>query len=529
MIYAPSLAHSQSLDAYVPPPFRKHHTPSIKVDQIPGGVRIEETLDSGTTVEGIDDLVKDGTIRSYVRTREALVAYADSADAAKKVATLKLQPSPVLSGSIIDRARQLLLPPNMSETVAPEYLRFRAWSLASSVLSGAINFMGAALVADANKIAFATGANVATASFATGLVYKGTAIGSSYLAGMGDTNPKKFMLMGTMVNGANAIINVGLLAVMPKAIVPLNTFMSGTSAVANTFAGAANVNVFNHLATGDNRGIVQAKNSNQDMIADFLGAPLALGMMAGAAHFGLSPYLATVSVLGPLMLVCNVQAARELHMESLDRPSIENIADAIIDTGQAPDAPHTGLFGTLKNLFFSKAKPGDPRLRTAASMDELVNAATANGTSIDVLYGIFRHEKFLLTEGKDGGIVLTFRADADIQDYLKGFTHARLLERVLNSKIPDVMKKIGAPDRSLLMELAYRGLPYAMPKPEKLTNQGWHTNVNSLGVQEVDGAWTAPSVSRVNKVSTEQLTALIANPDEQTIRKLLNPSAFPPS
>jgi len=494
----------------------------VTVETTPDGVRIEEKVNGGDMLVGLDALVKDGTLRSYDRQGNTLVAWADSADAADRLAALERRKGQMTDGSVVDRMRQLLVPPNLSESVAPEYLKFRSWSLAGSVLSGAVGFMGASVNLDAMKVAFATGANAAMAGFVNGLVYKATAMGASYLARRGDADPKRWLLMSSLVNTTNGLLSVGMLSVFPQAYVPLNTYFSVTSAVSNTLGGAASINVFNHLARGDNKGVVQAKNANQDMLADALGAPLALGISSAASALGFNPYIATVGVLGPALAFCNLQAARALHLESLDHAGLQQIADGLIDQGQVTRAPHPTLLQSLHHLVSRAATSPEPGLVLTDSLDDIIRAAAAGGGKSEALLGLFKDEAYCLAtraraDGKDE-IVMTTRESATVQDMLKAVTHARLLRRVLDSSLPGLMP---TSDRSLLVELTKRALPANLPDNAALAEQGWHPNLHALDLPHIDAAWSGTDPQRVVSLTTADLLRLIEKPDAAQLRSLL--------
>ena len=498
--------------------------PQIHVDTLDHGVRIEEKVDKRETVTGLDALVKDGTIRSYTRHHDAIIAWADTPEAAAKMAALPRKSNPVVEGSVLDRARQLLVPPNMDDSVAPEYLRFRAWSLAGSVIGGAIGFMGASVNLDAMKIAFATGANAAMAGFANGLVYKASAMGSSYLARRGDADPKRWLMASTLVNATNSLITVGLLAVAPQAYVPLNTYLSVSGAVSNTIGGAANINVFNHLARGDNKGVVQAKNSNQDMLADALGMPLALGVSAAAHALGFNPYLATVGVLGPALAFCNLQAARALNIESVTRPAMNRIAESLLQTGTVPGAPRPTLSESIRTLFKGRDNSPEPGLRYTDSLDEVVKAANEGGGSADQLFGLFSGEAYIMATRKDADghdeIVTAVRDNATFQDVLKATAHARMLRRILDSKLSGMLL---SPDRTLLVELAKRGLP-TIPDTDTVASMGWHTNLHALDLPRVEGGWSGRDPQRVKAIPTQNLEALITSPSADALEALMQPA-----
>lgn len=498
--------------------------PEIHVEPLDRGVRIEEKVDKRETVVGLDELVQNGTLRSYTRRNDTIIAWADNADAATKMSALTRKSNPVVEGSVLDKARQLLVPPNMDESVAPEYLRFRAWSLAGSVLSGAIGFMAASVNLDAMKIAFATGANAAMAGFANGLVYKASAMGSSYLARRGDADPKRWLLASSLVNTTNSVISIGLLAVAPQAYVPLNTYLSVSGAVSNTIGGAANINVFNHLARGDNKGVVQAKNSNQDMLADALGMPLALGVSSAAHALGFNPYIATMGVLGPALAFCNLQAARSLHIESVDSPAMNRIAASLIDNGTVPEAPRPTLVESIRNLFHGRDGKPEPGLTFTATLEDVVTAASEGGGSADQLFGLFSGESYVMATRKDADgkdeIVMAVRDNATFQDVLKATAHARLLRGILDSKLPGMLL---SPDRTLLVELAKRGLP-EVPDTQLVANMGWHTNLHGLDLPRVEGGWSGNDPQRVKAITTQHLQALIASPNAEDLEALMQPS-----
>ena len=99
--------------------------------------RITRTTTADFTLDGLQQWVEDGRIQSYSREGDRFIIYASDSAMLDAVARL---PKSKLPHPRVEKAKEVFLPPNMKENVAPEYLKFRAWALGGSVCGAAIGF-----------------------------------------------------------------------------------------------------------------------------------------------------------------------------------------------------------------------------------------------------------------------------------------------------------------------------------------------------------------------------------------------------
>ncbi|MEW6283073.1 MAG: RUS1 family protein, partial [Candidatus Eremiobacterota bacterium] len=469
---------------------------------------------------GLSGLLQDGTLHSVSRQGSELVCYASSEDAARKLEQLGRSKGPGGLG-VLARARELLVPPNLPENCAPEYLKFRAWCLGSAVAGGAIGFMNVSVTLDALKIAFDTTEKAAMAQTINTFLGRFCTMGASFLAQKGDADPRKFFLMGSMMASVDAVLTLGVLSAYPHAYWPLTAGITMAGAVAGCLGGAAGVNLFNHMAKGPNKGLVASKNANQDLVAGMLGMPVALGLGRAAEALGVNPHLFTVATMGPVLALCTLQAAGSIRMESLTRANLERMADHYQRTGTIPEAPRRGMWGTMACLFESEDKAYSGRIQFSDSLDDVVGQDQQ-------LFSVFRQECYLLNfrpGGLMGGSVkVALKKDAGVDDALKAYTQARMIEKALDSGLYALIEK-HAPGRAplTLVELTHRALPQELKVSDTLVERGWHGNPAALKVARLeDVEWTGPERPPMPPITRDDFNKLVETKDEQALKRFLN-------
>lgn len=514
------------------------------MDTVAGGVRFRLDVDRDQRVVGLDRLMKNGTIRGFERGDHRLIVYAADGSARRDIAdNLRVdstRPSSLLAtvrpsgflATVWGQMKQTLVPPK--DAVSSDYWKVRLWGTANMLAASAVTYFSNAVLMHANTIVYSAttagaaqmAAKAATVAALTSTVGLAVTIASSFIAKNGDINPKKWLLVGSLISLGNSMLNLGLLSFYPHALIPLAFCTAITGAFGGVMGGAANVNIANHLAPGNNKGLVGAKNSNQDGVAGQIGTYAALGLMAGALYFGLNSQAFNVGMmcaLGPTQAICNVMMAKSLRMEAIRRGDMERMGDAVIDRQPVPPAPDKGLVKSFKELIFGGAGPSDPAIHTVGTVDDFVTAANSSNSRADILFGLYRNEKYLLTQSQ-GGVTLGFRKDAALEDVLKGYAQARLLQRCLASGLPQALHNAGASDPTLLAELTYNALPSDLPSASDIGLQGWHTNLGSMRLPFIDpkdANWTGPAVNRLPKLSIEDVRQLIATPDAAHLKVLL--------
>src|SRR5581483_9236833 len=117
---------------------------------------------------------------------------------------------------------------------------------------------------NALQVAFASGANYALSTTANLGITSVATIAGSFLAQKADADPKKWFMISALIGAANAIGSLALFATMPQWYPWVMATTALTGAVAGVLESAALINVINHIAVGNHKGVVQSRNKNQD-------------------------------------------------------------------------------------------------------------------------------------------------------------------------------------------------------------------------------------------------------------------------
>lgn len=480
--------------------------------------RIVRKLPANMTLAGLDKLVEAGSIQSYSREGDHFVIYANSANAVDSVAGL---PQNRLPHPWMEKAKELLLPPNMDENVASEYLPFRAWSLGASIAGSAISFSNLAVTMNATHVALGTTEKIVMAQTINAYAWRFTSMGASFMGQKGDKDPRRFYTINNMVAVSNSLLTLSLLSVIPKSYVPLALGTSVAGAFASSLGGAANVNIFNHMAK-NNKGLVSSKNSVQELCASLLGTPISMGIKWGANKVGVPPALATAALLGPVQVFCAMQAAKSIRMEPIQRGHLEQLSDNFLNTGQYQEAPQPTMLSNLKSAIVGEATvPCSESVQVVHKVDDLLQG---NNNPQDV-FSTFRSDKYLVNFDPTGKTSLALRRDAGLEDVFRAYTQARYLELArprLYDAVKDLVGEKDAPNA--LVELAHRGLGQPLGAWQGLSEGGWHTNTLSLELKTVEGEWKGDQKAALPPTDRAELMAMAANPDKKRLAQLLGKS-----
>lgn len=482
-------------------------------------VRIRKHIEPGTEVKGLGELLSSGGISSYSRKGEELVVYASSEDSARIIDSLEIEKKEKCGGTILGKLKEIFIPPDIEENCAPEYLRYRGWQLASAVCAGAIGFMNAQVSLDAINVAFSTSEKAALAGVINGTVGKFICMGGSFLASKGDADPKKFSLLSSLLVSGNTIALLGILALVPQSYVALTAITGITGALAFILGSAADVNIFNHMAKGPAKGLVSSKNNNQNMVAEMCGMPLAMGMSRIASHLSVNPYVFTAAILGPLLAFTTIKAATSIRMEAVNQANLEKIADHYIEKNEIPEAEHKGITAAFKSLFAGDSSEFSRRITFADSMEAVVGDDAAH---TDRLFGLFKNENYVLNCNSDSTISILFKKKATVEDILKAYTHARLIERGLDSTLADELKKLYGDDSfQALVDLSYRALPPSFKVTDELAEKGWNIGAAKLNLIRTDAEWTGPDHIHPKPLTIDTYKSMMVNPSPQELDAFL--------
>lgn len=460
----------------------------------------------GQDLKGLDKLLESGSIDSYHQTEESVIV--DINDSTDRKAVDKALETPAAI-PLVEKAKQLFIPPDMEKNVAPEYLAFRGWSLAGTVLSGALGFLSAQINLNATNASFSNAESAALAGTISGYLGTASAMGASFLAKRGDADPKRAFATASLLSTVNTVGLMAGLTLFPTAFMPVSFTSVVAGSVATAIGGSAGINIGNHIAKEHARGEVGAKNANQDRFLGFLGVPLALGLTRAIKATGLpvNPTLASIGFLGSALLLTNVQAANSLRFEGIDRKQLEALVKALSEGKDLPNAPSSGFMETLKEVF------------VAPDMEEGVveHLEAPDSLMQGERLALLGKEDYLVGLSSKGKVQLCFRKNVTSQALLKGTAHALLLAELKAHR--ELAEKVAPGQGELLLtELSYRALSVDGDWKAKVSDAGWHLHAQKLEVGS-ERRWRANPVE-LTPVSRESLRAFRENPTEERLREL---------
>jgi hypothetical protein len=497
-----------------PPHLPRNFRKEITMERQGELYKIVRKLPAGTTLEGLEKLIAEGKIDSYARQGDHFVIYTSNPKMLDEVALLQQKKLPNV---VLEKAKEVFLPPNMEENVAPEYLKFRGWAMGASVAANAISFANLSVTLDATHIALGTTEKIVLAQTINTYAWRLTSMGASFMGQKGDQDPRRYYTINQLVSMGNSMATLGVLSMLPQAYVPLSFGTSVLGACGSSLGSAANVNIFNHMAK-NNKGLVQSKNSVQDLVASMLGAPVALGIRWGANKIGLSPALATVALLGPVQFLCAMNAASTIRMEPVSRDKLEQISDHYLKSGTFAPAPQPTVLGNLKSLWSGPEGGFSQKIEVCSQLDEVLQ----NNLDPKSLFSTFREDRYLLgLDSKTHQIRVGLRKDANLDDVVKAYSQARLIEKSEAKLLPAIHQLVGDEAPNRLVELIHRGLANSQGASQALADQGWHNNALKLKFPRLQGEWKGEPGAALPPVTREELMQHTESPDQERLKVLL--------
>ncbi len=491
--------------------------PDVTIEPKGDLFKVTRRIKPNERVEGLSKMVEDGTIALYNEQEDKVTIFARSREGADLAADLNVVRKP---NAILEKAKEIFLPPDMDKTVAPEYLKFRAWALGASVAAGAVSFSNIAVSMNAVKQAFSSTEKAALAQTINTFVWRFSYMGGSFLAPKGEEDPRKFYMTSNLISTTNALATLGVLSMMPKAYVPLSLSTSVLGAVGSTLGSAAGVNVFNRMAV-KNKGVVQSKNSNQDLVASMLGMPVALGVKWVAGRLGVNSALLTAGTMAPVMFFCALKAASSIRMEPIRRTELEKLVDNFISTGVVEAAPTKSPMQMLSSLFGSGEETFSPNINIAKELEQVLDPKQDAETT----FSIYKNDKYLLSyESGANKINIGVRNDGNLDDIFKAYTQARLMEKLGPSLYPEIEKLVGPQAPTAFAELVHRAADPPARCIKELTKQGWHASHLKLHFPTLSSEWSGPDLPPRPPATIADLQQLAANPDPAKLSVLLGVS-----
>lgn len=517
-----------------------------KIENVNGMVRIEQALENEINMSELDKLVADNVIKSYSKENNQLVIFADSNEAVDKLKTLKTEGASTKTGGIFSKVKEIFIPPNLEENCAPEYLRHRAWSLGAITFGNAIGFMNTRANLDAIKIAFNSTENVALAGVVNDVLAKLTSVTASFLASKGDQNPKKFFLGSNLIYMTNSFVALTGLSLLPELYVPLQATIAVSGALATALGASTWMHVFNHLAKGPAKGLIQSKNNNQETVANLLGMPIAMGLTRIAQSLGVNPYIFTLLTAGVMHSFCSLKSMNAMQCESLGKANLEKVVNYFIENEDLPQSEKTSVLQMLKDLFKGENTDYSKRIKFAESMNEVTGAGdTANleknqtdekqpdnanqnapisiqPAPADELYSIFKDDTYLLNLKEDNSINIAFKKKTNYDSIFKAYTHGKLVELGIDSGLIEKLNRIcGKNSSSALIDLAYRAIPDDMAVTFKLNDKGWFPSVSILGVKTLDINWKGSEKTTAPQLDMKKFRELAGSDNLEEIKKFV--------
>jgi len=488
--------------------------PDVTIEPKGDLYKVTRRIKPDQRVEGLPQMLEEGTIALYNEQEDKVTIFARSREGADLAADLNVVKKP---SKIIEKAKEIFLPPDMEKTVAPEYLKFRAWALGASIAAGAVSFSNIAVSMNAVKQAFSSTEKAALAQTINTFVWRFSYMGGSFLAPKGEEDPRKFYMTSNLISSTNSLATLGVLSMIPKAYVPLTVSTSILGAVGSTLGSAAGVNVFNRMAL-KNKGVVQTKNSNQDLVASMLGMPVALGMKWVAGRLGVNSALLTAGTMAPVMFFCALKAASSIRMEPIRRTELEKLVDNYIATGVVEAAPTKSPMQMLSSLFTSSDEKFSANINIASDLDQVLDPKQDAQTT----FSIYKNDKYLLSyEAGANKINIGVRQDGNLDDIFKAYTQARVMEELGPRLFPQIESLVGDKAATAFAELVHRAADPPARCIKELTRQGWHANHLKLHFPTLASEWTGPDLPARPAVTIAELQALAAAPDPAKLAQVL--------
>lgn len=514
---------------------------SPKIENTGTMIRIEQAIDPKINISGLDKMIAEKKIRSYTRENNNIIIFADSSDALEQLKALKPEAEKNNGTGFLSKAKELFIPPNIEENCAPEYLQFRGWSLASTVFSSAISFMMTRLNLDAIKIAFSSTENVALAGVVNSVVSRVTRFASSFLAKKGDEDPKKTYLTSNLISVGSTLGFIGSIAIAPMMLVPVNAILSVTTALAESLGSSTSVNITNHMVKGPAKGVVTAKDSNQDTVANLLGMPVAMGLSRAAEALSVNPYLFALVTAGSLYAICSTKAISSLQCESLTKSNLEKVVNGFINNGNIPKSEKTGMLTALKNLIKGENDGYSKNVHFVGSLDEVIGKnfqsqdkeksstpEAKQNSCADDLYATFNKENYILNLLPDKSINIGFNKKSDFEEITKSYIHAMLIESAIKGGLHSNLEKICGPKAdTALVDLSYRALPKDMKYTSELSNKGWFPSASKLGIVRIDAEWSGPEKRPCKELDIAQFKELVSSNDVEKLKHYIREEYIP--
>ena len=482
-----------------------------------------QRLHENETIQGLDKMLEKGQLTSFSRQGDEMVMYAekDVTDQLRGLTHVQAKHGLLY---YLGHLSEVFLPPDMDKNCAPEYLKYRLLSLGAAVCAGGIGFMNSSVLLNAIGATFHGDTQAAAAAaFVNTLIERGTSLSASFLAKHGDADPKSCLLISSGLAVTNTIGTLTVLSAFPGAWVPVTGVSTVVGALAGTIGGAAGVNIGNHMAKPHARGLVGSKNANQDLIAGLAGMPLGYAISKTAQHFGLNPYMTVAATLGPALAACTLLLVKNIRLERLSGGDLDQIVDHFVQHQAVPEAPQRGLVSTLKRFLMGEGQETDGRIQVADRVEDVVPPEQASR-----VYPLMEGD--YLVNVVDGQARLGVRRSADLGNVLRGWMHARLVDRGLQSPLwPELQKRYGADAGVVLVDLAGRGLPEPATITEGLDGHGWNENAAGIRMARLDATWGHPPVPSRVSLSMQQYTELLQHPDDKTLDRLLEKPAAQPA
>jgi len=463
-------------------------------------------LPPGSSLTKLDEQVAAGTIACYSQDGDTVkVTTNDQTD----LAGLQQFSAPAPRGSLWQKATQVLVPPDLKETCAPEYAKLRTWQVAGGVIGGALAYCGASTLFNSQAASFPNGEGIALAgAYNSYMGLAANTAASMTVARMGDVDPKRVALYAGLWSTANTFAQFAGASFFPAQNLPLSLALTVSGAFSGNLGGSAGTHVANHLVVEHARGTVGAINGNQDRFAGLLGTPIGIGVQFAASKLGLHPTLAPLGILGAALLFCNLQQINAMRFESVDRAQMEKLVGALLE-GREPEAvPASGLFGTIKSIV-APPEEQEGRIRHLEDAAPLLQEERIQ---------LLAAEDYLVGARKPGETELVFRQNCGVTSLIRGTAHALLLEKC--EPLRGLAEEV-APGKAdlLLTELSYRALPGGSSWKDQLSLKGWHIHPTKLKVGSADKWRGKPGP--VNAISAKDFAELLAAPSANKLREVL--------
>ena len=382
--------------------------------------------------------------------------------------------------SLTRSLQDVFLPVGFPETVSAGYWEYQMYDSLQGICSYLRGVVSSAHVLHAagvgNREATAWSAAL-TWALKDGMGMMGGLVFSSWAAPLFDSYVKEFRLFADLIN------NLGLTLDMLSPLVPSHWFLwvAAASTLCKTMcgmsAGATKGSITQHFAVSGNLADLLAKEGTQETLISLIGMSFGIAL---AKYFQTLEETAQLdpetvgtawkiqwTVFGALTCLhvwANYQAVQRLRLRTLNRQRAEYVLRPLVKQlcMKQPDQEKRKSLPTSLNQISGPQDVQESlaastynmllplrwsRIVLGSSLTQLLASGAQTEQAADIL-NLFRDCDYVLWPTRNGQILVSLLAQADVKTELKAFLHALLVQEMLALSAPSGSELLGLVTRT---------------------------------------------------------------------------------